>query len=62
MYMYMWYIKGDRISVDSVKNNQGELLIGCMQSSGMCLVNGLKGVDEVHMHFIILIFYIFIPN
>ena len=29
-----------------MKNSQGELLIECMQNSGMCFVNGRKGADE----------------
>ena len=37
---------GDRKSVDTVKNYQGELLIECMQSSGLCFVNGHKGNDD----------------
>ena len=37
---------GDRKSVDTVKNYQGELLIECMQSSGLCFVNGRKGNDD----------------
>ena len=42
----MVHLKGSRKSVDSMKNSQGELLIECMQNSGMCFVNGRKGADE----------------
>ena len=36
----------DRISVDMVKNDQGELLVECLLSAGLCFVNGCKGRDE----------------
>ena len=39
-------MRGDRKSVDSVKNSQGELLIECMRGSGMVFMNGWKGADE----------------
>ena len=29
-----------------MKNGQGELLVECMQSSGLCFVNGHKGNDD----------------
>ena len=29
-----------------VKNEQGEMLVECMKSSGLCFVNGRRGVDE----------------
>ena len=39
-------VMGDRKSVEPLKNCQGQLLIECMQSSGLCFVNGCKGHDD----------------
>ena len=36
----------DRCSVDMVKNEQGEMLVECMKSTGLCFVNGRQGPDE----------------
>ncbi|MDA8001866.1 MAG: endonuclease/exonuclease/phosphatase family protein [Alphaproteobacteria bacterium] len=36
----------DRIGVDMVKNDQGELLVECLLSAGLCFVNGRKGRDD----------------
>ena len=43
-------IIGDRKSSDPMKNGQGELLVECMQSSGLCFVNGRKGNDDLLMY------------
>ncbi|MDA8002939.1 MAG: hypothetical protein MPL62_16775, partial [Alphaproteobacteria bacterium] len=36
----------DRCIVDMVKNEQGEMLVECMRSTGLCFVSGRKGADE----------------
>ena len=36
----------DRCNVDMVKNEQGEMLVECMKSTGLCFVNGRQGPDE----------------
>ena len=36
----------DRCSVDMVNNDQGEMLVECMKSTGLCFVNGRQGADE----------------
>ena len=34
-------------SVDMVKNEQREMLMECMKSTGLCFVNGRQGPDEL---------------
>ena len=36
----------DRCSVDMVKNEQGEMLVESIKSTGLCFVNGQQGPDE----------------
>ncbi len=31
------------VNVDMVKNDQGEMLVECMKSTGLCFVNGRQG-------------------
>ena len=33
------------VNVDMVKNDQGEVLVECMKSTGLCFVNGRQGPD-----------------
>ena len=45
----MWWLDGrieERVVVDHVVNDQGELLVECLLNSGLCMVNGRKGNDE----------------
>ena len=37
---------GGRVSLDKVSNDQGEMLVECLQNSGPCIVNGRKGNDD----------------
>ena len=36
----------EKVVVDHVVNDQGELLVECLLSSGLCMVNGCKGNDK----------------